>query len=62
MEAAQPRTTFTKLVGPGADERWEKLPLAAKREAVQMLLDVTIQPGGTGKPFDPELVEITWKT
>ncbi|MFL1999496.1 recombinase family protein [Microbacterium sp. A1-JK] len=61
LEAAQPRTAFTSLAGPKAGERWDKLPLAAKREVVETLMTITIQPSGRGKSFDPQLVAIEWR-
>jgi hypothetical protein len=62
LEAAKPRTVLTELAGADALDRWEEIPLGAKREAVDLLLTVTIMPAGIGKRFDPELVVIDWKT
>jgi DNA invertase Pin-like site-specific DNA recombinase len=60
LDAAKPRTILTDLAGPEADKRWTALPLAAKREAVELLLRVTVLPSGPGQRFDPSSVQIEW--
>ncbi|MDQ1206622.1 recombinase family protein [Microbacterium sp. SORGH_AS_0862] len=61
-EASKPRTVLTELAGPQAAERWKQIPLGAKREAVELLMTVTILPSGPGKRFDPDQIVIDWKT
>lgn len=60
MEAAKPRNVLRDVAGPLAAERWAALPMSAKREAVEMLLRVTVLASGPGRRFDPTLVQIEW--
>jgi len=51
------------LVGPHPKDVWETLTVEQQREVVGTLLSVKILPWGRGRRiFDPESVEITWKT
>lgn len=61
LEAAKPRNILTDVAGDHAASRWAALPLTAKREAVDLLMTVTIQPAGIGRRFDPETVKIRWR-
>lgn len=60
LQAAKPRTILTDVAGEHAAEKWAALPVAAKREALEMLATVTIHPSGPGRSFDPDLIEIHW--
>lgn len=60
LQAAKPRTVLTDVAGEHATKKWAALPLAAKREAVETLLTVTIHASGPGRSFDPSLIEIQW--
>jgi site-specific DNA recombinase len=41
---------------------WGRLPLARQRAVVDVLMTLTLRPGGVGrKYFDPERVEVMWK-
>jgi site-specific DNA recombinase len=51
------------LVGPHPKDEWETLTVEQQREVVGTLLSVKILPWGRGRRiFDPESVEITWRT
>jgi DNA invertase Pin-like site-specific DNA recombinase len=60
LEAARPRTILTDLAGPEAGARWVGLPLSARREAIDLLMRVTVLPSGPGRKFDPSSVQIDW--
>lgn len=62
LRAAQPNTVLADLTGGDVRMKWDGLPIAAKREAVEALLTVTIMPSGSGRRFDPEDVVIGWLT
>ncbi len=53
------------LAGPEIGERWESLPLARKRGVIDLLLNISVLPAtrhGGHNLFDPESVQVTWKT
>jgi site-specific DNA recombinase len=46
-----------------AETIWNSLSLARKRAIVKLLTDITIKPSGRRGPgFDPDSVDVTWKT
>jgi site-specific DNA recombinase len=48
--------------GPDAAARWAALTLPQRREVIDALMTVRIQPTGRGvRTFRPECVEIIWK-
>lgn len=50
------------VAGPEASEKWAKQTPAGKRSILAALFVVTIHPAGRhGAPFDPDLVEVTWR-
>lgn len=61
VRVAAPSTDLAPLAGPDIGEHWSGLSLDVKRAVIDMLVIVTIMPTGSGRPFDPELVEISWK-
>jgi site-specific DNA recombinase len=48
------------LLGANAQARWSKMPVASKRSVVRSLMNVTIKPGGRGRVFRPEFVQVEW--
>ena len=64
LPAVATPSALTDLAGAvNVRELWDALPLGDKREIVQVLIDVRLLPArGRGKAFDPNLVEVTWKT
>lgn len=62
---ALPRFTsplVTEIAGSEVRERWERLPLTAKREVITTLITVRIMPSTRGRrTFDPDAVAIEWK-
>ncbi|TFB76080.1 recombinase family protein [Cryobacterium flavum] len=62
LDGARPRTLLSSLTDGGAvRENWGALPIDAQRDVVTDLLTVTILPAGSGKRFDPDLIEVKWK-
>jgi DNA invertase Pin-like site-specific DNA recombinase len=59
-DAARPHNALSAVIGGEVGEKWDALPLEVRREAVQMLMTVTIDPVGSGLRFDPEMVRIEW--
>lgn len=68
LEAALPRprsVAVERLTGDTgrAAEVWAGLPLADQRDVLNTLVVVRLLPSGRrGKVFDPELVEVTWRS
>jgi site-specific DNA recombinase len=56
-----PNTAYAELAGPDVAQRWRALPLDIKRQVVDALLTVTINPVGPGRPFDPDSVVVDWR-
>lgn len=52
------------LKAPDPGDAWEALSWAPKRAVLDLLMTVTIQPAGHGKPrvFDPTTIAIEWKS
>ncbi|TFD04170.1 recombinase family protein [Cryobacterium sp. TMT1-66-1] len=62
LDGARPRTLLSSLTDGGAvRENWGALPIDAQRDVVTDLITVTILPAGSGKRFDPDLIEVKWK-
>lgn len=61
VDVSRPNPTLAAVVGVDAGGRWDALPLEARREAVELLMTVTIHPAGSGRPFDPEDVVVEWR-
>jgi site-specific DNA recombinase len=53
---------LAEIAGPLAHERWDAAPLDVQRLIVSLLMKITIEPAGPGKPFDPELVRVEWRS
>jgi site-specific DNA recombinase len=52
-----------ELAGPDAARSWERAPLERRRSVVQELLTIRIMPTRKGaRYFDPNSVEITWRS
>ncbi len=70
IEAAEKRALpqftsplVTEVAGSEARERWEKLPIPAKREVISTLMTVRIMPSTRGRrTFDPESVQVEWRS
>jgi len=63
--AASSAPDLLDLATPDIAQRWEHLPLARRRAAIDLLVDIkvdrTTRRGGDTR-FDPESIRITWKT
>ncbi len=70
IQAAQRRAAragtsplLLETAGPDAEQRWERLSLEQRREVVQLLCEVQVDPAGRGRrTFDPRAIRITWRT
>ncbi len=70
IEAAEKRALpkfvsplVTEVAGSEARERWEQLPITAKREVISTLMTIRIMPTTPGRrTFDPDSVAIEWKS
>lgn len=63
LEAAVQTSPLSVLVG--ADDvyaAWAGLPLGQQRAVVDLLIEVRVLPAGPGRAFDPDAIEVTWKT
>lgn len=61
VDAALPAAVPTELMSDQAAEVWDALSMDSKRAIVTSLISVTILPSGSGKTFDPDTVQVTWK-
>ena len=61
LKLAQPNEILRSLTGDDVALKWENLAIAAQREAIELLMTVTIMPSGSGRRFDPKDVVIEWK-
>ncbi len=62
---AQRRHPVTRRLAEAGDVRkaWDDWTVTERREVVELLVDVCLRPTGRrGNVFDPESVEITWRT
>ncbi len=59
--AAQSRALAELVSADDVAERWAELPLAQRREVIELLMTVTILPSGKGVRFIPEHVAIEWR-
>lgn len=50
------------VVGPLARETWAGLHIDNRRAIIDALAEVIIEPQGSGKAFDPDLVRIVWRS
>lgn len=61
MEAALPAAVPADLVGSNARQVWDGLSMDSKRAVLTTLVTVTILPSGSGRPFDPDTVQVRWR-
>jgi hypothetical protein len=52
-----------EVVGSGARERWERLGITQRREIISTLMQIRIMQTTRGRrTFDPESIEIEWRS
>lgn len=61
LDAALPAAVPADLVGSTAADTWAALSIDSKRAVLSTLVTVTIMPSGSGKAFDPDLVQVRWR-
>lgn len=62
MSAAEGVNPLAGVIGAeNVPAAWDALSLAAKKQAIRSLMEVTVLPAGKGVRFDPEHVKIEWK-
>jgi DNA invertase Pin-like site-specific DNA recombinase len=62
VEAALPAAVPAALMSGQAAEAWAALSMDSKRAVLTSLVTVTIQPSGSGKAFDPDTVQVRWRS
>ena len=62
VEAALPAAVPAELMSGQAAEAWAALSMDSKRAVLASLVTVTILPSGSGKAFDPDTVQVVWKS
>lgn len=62
VEAALPAAVPVDLIGADAHQVWVGLSMDVKRAAVDTLVMVMILPAGSGKAFDPDTVQVLWRS
>jgi len=61
LRAAAPNDQLEQFTHGDVREVWELATVLEKREVIDTLFDVVIDPQGSGKPFDPAAIRITLK-
>lgn len=62
LRAARPNDRVAELAAGNVRSKWDAAPINVKREIIETLLSVTILPAGSGRRFDPERVQIDWRS
>lgn len=62
VDAALPAAVPAELVGANARQVWDGLSMDVKRAVVDTLVSVVILPTGSGGVFDPDTVQVTWRS
>ncbi|MEJ7647956.1 MAG: recombinase family protein [Nakamurella sp.] len=62
MSASVGMPGLADLAGTDAENRWRAAPIDVQRTVIETLAEVTILPTGPGRPFDPALISIEWKS
>ncbi|AZH79144.1 MULTISPECIES: recombinase family protein [Microbacterium] len=62
LDAALPPAIPADLIGANAGEVWHGLSMDVKRAVMDTLVTVTILPSGSGKAFDPDTVQVVWRS
>jgi hypothetical protein len=61
LRAAAPNDRLGVFMGADFQAVWESAPILARREVIETLFVVTIEPQGMGKRFDSETIRIDWQ-
>lgn len=61
LAGCAPMEGVIHLAGPDAAEKWQAAPLDVKRAVINLLMEITILPSGSGNKFDPSQVRIEWR-
>ncbi|MFK4761568.1 recombinase family protein [Microbacterium sp. ZW T5_45] len=59
---SMPARVPVDAVGPLARQTWAGLHIDSKRAIIDALATVVIEPQGSGKTFDPDLIRIVWRS
>lgn len=62
LDAALPPAIPADLIGANAGQVWAGLSMDVKRAVMDTLVTVTILPSGSGKAFDPDTVQVAWRS
>lgn len=62
VDAALPAAVPAELVSGAAADTWAGLSMDSKRAVLGALVTITIMPSGSGKSFDPDTVQVHWKS
>lgn len=58
---SMPARVPVHVVGPLARQTWAGLHIDSQRAIIDALAEVVIDPAGSGKPFDPDLIRVVWR-
>jgi len=62
LASVTPSTSVAHLLAAGSiEDGWDNSPLAVQRDVVSALMDVTINPSGSGKRFTADRIRVDWK-
>lgn len=62
LDDAKPVSMLQSLASGGVADKWPDLPIELKVAAIDALMTVTILPAGSGKRFDPDQIQIEWRS
>lgn len=62
VAASMPARVPVDVVGPLARQTWARLHIDSQRAIIDTVAQVVIEPQGSGRSFDPNLVRIVWKS
>ena len=61
LRAAAPNDRLAAFTRGDVAEVWAESSMLARREVVDTLVTVTIEPQGSGRGFDPDAIRVEWK-
>ncbi len=64
LASCAPNPGLLDLAGVDAAQRWREATLEQKRQVIDLLMTVTLMPvgSGRGREFDPQTLQIVWRT
>ncbi len=58
---SMPARVPSEVVGPLARQTWARLHIDSQRSVIDALAQVVIDPSGSGRSFNPDLIRVVWR-